>query len=111
DGQENCGRPKSVSDNEAALLSLTSRSNQGEAMWNHAASAAVLVVSLAFTPASAAAPDERFSDFDAYVQTAMADFKVPGLSVAIVQDGKLILARGYGVCREGKDRTVDAETV
>ena len=80
-------------------------------MWNHALSAAVLIVSLAIIPASAAEPVDLFADFDAYVQAAMTDFRVPGLSVAIVQDGNVILARGYGFCREGEDRRVDAQTV
>src|ERR1041385_6712389 len=34
---------------------------------------------------------------DAYCKKALADWNVPGFSVAIVQDGKVLLARGYGV--------------
>ena len=48
--------------------------------------------------------------FDAYIQRVMETFTVPGLSVAIVKDGKLILAKGYGVRRMGDRAPVDART-
>jgi CubicO group peptidase (beta-lactamase class C family) len=34
---------------------------------------------------------------DAYVATALKTFDVPGIAVAIVKDGKVVLAKGYGV--------------
>jgi CubicO group peptidase (beta-lactamase class C family) len=49
-------------------------------------------------------------DFDRYVQRVMQTFTVPGLSVAIVKDGKVVLARGYGVRRMGDAAPVDAHT-
>ena len=39
----------------------------------------------------------NLSSIDEYLQTAMQKSHVPGISVAVVQDGKLILARGYGL--------------
>jgi CubicO group peptidase (beta-lactamase class C family) len=48
--------------------------------------------------------------FDKYVKQVMETFTVPGLTVAIVKDGKVVLARGYGVRRIGDPATVDAET-
>jgi CubicO group peptidase (beta-lactamase class C family) len=48
--------------------------------------------------------------FDAYVQRVMRTFSVPGMSVAIVKDGKVLLARGYGVRRMGDPAPVDAKT-
>jgi CubicO group peptidase (beta-lactamase class C family) len=48
--------------------------------------------------------------FDAYVQRVMQTFTVPGLSVAIVKDGKVMLANGYGVRRMGERAPVDART-
>ncbi len=50
-------------------------------------------------------------DFDAYVQRVMERFEVPGLSVAIVKDGRVVLAKGYGVRRLGYSERVDAETL
>jgi CubicO group peptidase (beta-lactamase class C family) len=48
--------------------------------------------------------------FDAYVKRVMETFTVPGLSVAIVKDGKVVLAKGYGVRRMGNPTPVDAKT-
>jgi CubicO group peptidase (beta-lactamase class C family) len=48
--------------------------------------------------------------FDEYVKGVMETFTVPGLSVAIVKDGKVILAKGYGVRRMGDPTPVDAQT-
>jgi CubicO group peptidase (beta-lactamase class C family) len=49
-------------------------------------------------------------DFDGYVRRVMRTFTVPGLSVAIVKDGKTVLARGYGVRRLGEPAPVDERT-
>jgi CubicO group peptidase (beta-lactamase class C family) len=48
--------------------------------------------------------------FDGYVKRVMETFTVPGLSVAIVKDGKVVLAKGYGVRRMGDPTPVDAKT-
>ena len=49
-------------------------------------------------------------NFDAYVRRVMGTFTVPGLSVAIVKDGKVVLAKGYGVRRLNDPATVDERT-
>ncbi len=49
--------------------------------------------------------------FDAYVQHVMQQWQVPGLAVAIVKDGKVVLARGYGVRELGKPDKVDGGTL
>lgn len=49
--------------------------------------------------------------FDAYVQRVMKQWQVPGLAVAIVKDGKVVLARGYGVRELGKPEPVDSGTI
>ncbi len=36
-------------------------------------------------------------DFDAYVARVLDTFEVPGAAIAIVKDGQVVLARGYGV--------------
>ena len=50
------------------------------------------------------------SDLDRVVEQARKEFEVPGIAVAIVQDGRVIAARGYGVRERGKPETVDAHT-
>ena len=51
------------------------------------------------------------SDLDAYVDRALKTFEVPGLSVAIVKDGKTVLAKGYGVRKLGASTRVDENTL
>jgi CubicO group peptidase (beta-lactamase class C family) len=71
--------------------------------WPCCALAALLAA--APLPAQGAPPD-----FDRYVQRVMKTFTVPGLSVAIVKDGKVVVARGFGVRRLGEREPVDERT-
>lgn len=70
---------------------------------------AAAVTTLAFlaTPAAAQLP----KGFDSYVTTAMREFQVPGLAIAVVKDGKVVLERGYGVRTLGQPAPVDAHTL
>jgi len=36
-------------------------------------------------------------DFDAYMAQTMKEWKVPGVAIAVIKDGKVILSRGYGL--------------
>jgi len=58
-----------------------------------------------------AARAEAPAGFDARVEQIRKAGGVPGLSVAVVEQGKLTLARGYGVRRLGQDAAVDADTI
>ena len=59
---------------------------------------------------SAAAAQQAPPKFDAYVRGVLETFTVPGVAVAIVKDGKVVLAKGYGVRRMGDPTPVDAQT-
>jgi len=50
-------------------------------------------------------------DFGAYVDSARKTFDVPGIAVAIVKDGRVVLAQGFGVRELGKSAAVDAHTL
>lgn len=50
-------------------------------------------------------------DLDSYVERAMKTFGVPGISVAIVKDGKVVMAKGYGVRKLGEPAKVDENTL
>jgi CubicO group peptidase (beta-lactamase class C family) len=50
-------------------------------------------------------------DLDAYVAWVMQTFEVPGIALAIVKDGRVLLARGYGVRALGKPVPVDERTL
>ena len=54
---------------------------------------------------------EALSDFDAYVEGVRETFEVPGIAVAVVKDGEVVLARGYGVRELGKPAPVEPETL
>lgn len=49
--------------------------------------------------------------FDASVEQAMRQFEVPGLAIAVVKDGRVVLAKGYGVRQLGQPAPVDATTL
>jgi CubicO group peptidase (beta-lactamase class C family) len=52
---------------------------------------------IGFYAASVQAQNGPPADLDSYVARVMKTFEVPGLSVAIVKDGKVVVAKGYGV--------------
>lgn len=56
-------------------------------------------------------PAPQLPGLDGYVQQVMHDWHVPGLAIAVVKDGKVVLARGYGVRELGKTGKVDADTL
>lgn len=55
--------------------------------------------------------DDRFDDLDTYVREAMPKWQVSGLAIAVIKDGSIVLARGYGNRQLGSDSPVTAETV
>ncbi|WP_243049369.1 serine hydrolase [Dyella sp. RRB7] len=68
------------------------------------------------TPAAAASSAQpalpaQLQDFAAYVDSARKQFDVPGIAVAIVKDGQVVLEQGYGVRELGKPDAVDAHTL
>src|SRR5882724_6089707 len=64
------------------------------AMWL----AAFMLAAAKQSPAQAGPP----ADLDAFVTRSMKTFDVPGLAMAIVKDGKVLMAKGYGVRKMGE---------
>lgn len=50
-------------------------------------------------------------DLDAYVERVRKEFEVPGIALAIVKDGKVVVAKGYGLRKLGAPTPVDAKTL
>lgn len=50
-------------------------------------------------------------EIDALAQEMMARSGVPGLAVVVVQDGKVLALKGYGVRKAGENAPIDADTV
>lgn len=52
-----------------------------------------------------------FKKLDAYYANALKSWDVPGMSIAIVKDGKVVFAKGYGVKEVGKNDKADENTL
>lgn len=74
----------------------------------HAARATLV---LAFLVVSAFGQPAPLSDLDAFVQQSLKTFEVPGIGVAVVKDGEVVLAKGYGVRKLGESAAVDSHTL
>jgi CubicO group peptidase (beta-lactamase class C family) len=48
---------------------------------------------------------------DGYVATAMKEFKVPGIAIAIVKNDSIVYAKGYGTRTLGQNQPVDDNTI
>ncbi len=68
----------------------------------------VALFMLALGTAAAAAPP---ADLDRRVEELRRGSGLPGMAIAIVEDGKVTLARGYGVRKLGGTDPVDADTI
>jgi len=73
----------------------------------------LLLLSLVAAGAAAkdAAPPPVLQDLDAHVEAVRRAFDVPGIAVAVVKDGEVVLARGWGEREAGKPAKVDADTL
>lgn len=70
----------------------------------------VLLLASTLAGMAHAAPDP-IARTDAIVRAAMADQHIPGLQVAVIKDGKLVLSRAYGVADLATQRPVTTDTV
>jgi len=55
--------------------------------------------------------DDKLKEIDAYAQQVIADWKGPGMAIAIVKDDKVVLQKGYGLRELGKPDKVDENTL
>jgi CubicO group peptidase (beta-lactamase class C family) len=51
------------------------------------------------------------ADLDRLIADAMREFEVPGVAVAIVKDGRVVVTKGYGVRKLGGSAAVDEHTL
>ena len=62
-------------------------------------------------PAATAPAAEALAGVDELVTQAMRTWRVPGVAISIVHDGRVVLARGYGVRALGSDAPMTADTL
>jgi CubicO group peptidase (beta-lactamase class C family) len=55
--------------------------------------------------------DAAVSQLDAMAADVMKRSNIPGMAVAVVKDGQVVYAKGFGVRREGSPELIDANTV
>lgn len=72
---------------------------------------ALALLSVASIAPAQTAPTSAPPDLDVFAARVLKEFDVPGLAVAIVKDGKLVLAKGYGVRKLGAPTPVDENTL
>ena len=60
---------------------------------------------------SAAAANDPIAELDAFITRALKEYEVPGAAVAVVQNGKVALLKGYGVRDVTKPGAVDENTI
>ena len=58
-----------------------------------------------------AAAQAGLAGFDQYVKKGIDDWRIPGLAVAVVHDGKVVHSKGYGVRALGRGDAVDDHTL
>lgn len=99
----------------ATLLSVAVGSAAQSAMtWNGTAASAPTAATASDAPSLAARPPVpavNVAEVEAMAQQLVANGRIPGLAVAIVQDGRILSARGYGVTDAHGGTPVDAHTV
>jgi CubicO group peptidase (beta-lactamase class C family) len=62
-------------------------------------------------PVLAASDNDPIANLDAFIGRALKEYQVPGAAVAVVQDGKPVLLKGYGVRDITKPGAVDQNTI
>jgi CubicO group peptidase (beta-lactamase class C family) len=66
-------------------------------------------------PSAAATAEDELSSLvaqlDAHIEQVRQEWDVPGLAVAVVQDDRVVLSRGYGHLRQGEPTRVDEHTL
>ncbi|MBA4249475.1 MAG: hypothetical protein C0432_05495 [Candidatus Puniceispirillum sp.] len=64
-------------------------------------------------PLTAEAVDQEkiLGDLSSYIEATKQTWNVPGISVGIIMNGKVVFMKGFGVRKWGKAETVDEQTV
>ena len=68
------------------------------------------VVALSTAVAGAQSRPAQLKELDAYIQTSMKAWNLPGLSIAVVVNDSIIFTKGYGVRSLAAPGAVDAQT-
>ena len=72
-----------------------------------------IILSVSFSISAQKKPSvtDKSAIFDAYSQAALKLWHTPGMSIAVVKDGKVVFKRGYGVAELGKPAAFGSSTL
>lgn len=71
----------------------------------------LLVNLFAFSLCFGQQPKFITDDLDAYINKGLKDWNLPGLAIAVVKDGKVVIMKGYGVRNVKTNAPVDENTL
>ena len=71
----------------------------------------IIFGTLSFLSSFSQTPRFVSDSLDNYIERGMKQWQIPGLSISIVKDGKVILQKGYGIREIGKEGKVDENTL
>ena len=77
-------------------------------MLRRTSAVALLVVLATLSARTQPAP---LAGLDTYIAKAVDAWRIPGLAAAVVKDGRVVFAKGYGVRERGKSAPVDTHTL
>lgn len=82
-------------------------------MYNKLITSVLFLIVVCCTSLSSNAQQPSFisDSLDTYIERGMKEWNIPGLSIAIVKDGKTVFMKGYGVKEVGKTDPVDENTL
>lgn len=63
------------------------------------------------SPKTTSTSKNPLDGLDGYIESAMKDWEVPGLAIAVVKDDRLVYSRGFGVRELGKPEKVTPRTM
>lgn len=53
---------------------------------------------------------QKIAEIDAFVETRLATLELPGAAIALIQDGEIVHAKGFGVTKLGGEEAVTPDT-
>ena len=71
----------------------------------------LIVCSFLLTGLFAQSPSFISDSLDSYIERGMKEWKIPGLAIVIVKDGKVVVRKGYGMTATGEGIPVDENTL
>lgn len=71
----------------------------------------LIILSVLFFSFATFAQDVDLNKLDKYFKKTAKDWGIPGMSVGIVKDGKIVFSKGYGVLEKGKTTKPDGNTL